>query len=100
MDDDTDTRTACAPGRFVSIAVILGITLFVAGFVLTVTSLSDNSSAGTDGISSPFLAEEAHVGSDGSDLVLFMGLVLGLSGLVLATMAPAAWFIRNSRLKA
>ena len=100
MDDDTDRRTACVSGRLVSIAVIVGITLFIAGFVLTVTSLSGNSSANGDGTGLPFLAEDAHATSDSANLVLFLGLVLGLSGLVLATTVPAAWFIRNSRHKA
>lgn len=80
------------------LAVTLGISLFVAGFVMTVVSLSDDPSART-GSADQSGAEDAFFSSAHSGM-LVLGLILSMGGVVLATAVPAACFIRGSKCRA
>jgi len=70
-----------------------GVAMFVIGFMVTVSALSDLGSAHAN------TASEEFVGSSASSesIMLLVGMVLSLSGLVLATAGPAAFFIVNRR---
>jgi hypothetical protein len=63
-------------GEIRLLIVFLGIVLFVAGFLVTVTTLSD--STGTDGNHSHGLSE----------LVTISGSAISLCGIVVATLGP------------
>lgn len=69
--------------------VALGIALFVVGFIVSITSLSDPSAASSEGADSGGAGEL----SNGS-LVLLTGLLLSLGGVVMATAGPAMMFIQ------
>jgi hypothetical protein len=62
--------------------------LFISGFLLAVVSLSDGSSATAE--ERMYLASEDE---QGQPVSLFLGLLLSLAGVVLATAAPAVFFI-------
>ncbi len=79
-----------------SLAVIVGIALFVVGFVITVVSLSDASSTSTVRADQLDAAYSGEASSDGAGSVV-LGLVLSMAGLVVATTVPAARFIRSSK---
>jgi hypothetical protein len=63
--------------------------LFISGFLLAVVSLSDGGSAPAD--EGMYLANEED--AQGQPVSLFLGLLLSLAGVVLATAAPAMFFI-------
>jgi hypothetical protein len=63
--------------------------LFISGFLLAVVSLSEDGSA--PGEESVYLASEGD--PQGQQVSLFLGLLLSLAGVVLATAAPALFFI-------
>lgn len=87
---ESDKRT---PGRFfLLVAMGAGIALFAAGFVLAVTSLSEPESASASGDRTA-LSEDVR----DSSLSLMVGLLLSLSGVVLATATPAVFFIKGQR---
>ncbi len=77
--------------RALLVAVGLGMVLFIAGFVLTVTSLSHPDGVLADDGQSA-MPESADTGSS---LTLMTGLLLSLAGLVLATAGPAVCFIHE-----
>jgi len=72
--------------------VAIGISLFVVGFIITLTSISGSHLA-SDG-SDSYLASES-TGSFGADMMLFVGIALSLSGVVFATAGPAVFFIHR-----
>lgn len=89
--DSEDGKRAGRRGLLL-IAVGLGIALFVTGFVLAVTSLSDPESVSASG------GRESSIEDDrASSLSLLVGLMLSLSGVVLATATPAVFFIRSQK---
>lgn len=86
-----DDKRAARRGLLL-IAVGLGIALFVAGFVLAVTSLSEPEGASASG-DGEVLSEPAQ----SSSVALLVGLMLSLSGVVLATATPAVFFIKGQK---
>lgn len=85
----TGTRGA---GRRPIIAMVgIGIFLFIAGFMLTVSSL-EAADAGPGGV----VLEEAQTSSS-SDAYLLAGLMLSMAGVVSATAGPAAFFIHRKK---
>ena len=100
MNDDTDTPPRAPSRRLVSLAVVIGISLFAAGFILTITSLSGSSAADGEDGGLPYLGGEELFDSGGQNIVLLLGIALSLVGLVLATAVPAAWFIRSTKTNA
>ena len=78
-----------------SLAVTIGIALFVVGFVMTLMSLSDDSSARAESVDH-LDSTEAYTGP-GHAATLVIGLVLSMTGVVLATAVPAAFFIQSSK---
>lgn len=94
--DDSDERSSSSESRLIlSLAVIIGIALFAIGFVVTVTSLSGDSVAGVRSADDLYAADGGsafdHTGA------LMLGLVLSMSGVVIATTVPAAHFLRGSK---
>ena len=69
----------------------IGIFLFIAGFMLTVSSLG-----ATDSDTNSSLFEESS-SSSASDAYLLAGLLLSLAGVVSATAGPAAFFIHKRK---
>lgn len=85
-----DDRGGRPKDRRVPAAVGLGMALFIAGFVLAITSLSEPSTASV---------EQAGLLASGSDaagfqVTLVAGLLLSFAGIVLATAVPAMLFIQ------
>jgi hypothetical protein len=72
--------------------VSVGILLFVVGFILTVTMIPQDepSAAGRDFSSGVGQADSG----DSRDLYLLTGLVVSLTGVVLATVVPAVGFVK------
>jgi len=75
------------------ILLTTGVAMFVVGFIVTVSALSDLGSAHANA------ATEELAGSSVSSesILLLVGMALSLSGLVFATAAPAAVFIMRRR---
>ena len=69
----------------------IGIFLFVAGFMLTISSL-EAAETGSDGA-----LIEASQTSPSSDAYLLAGLMLSMAGVVSATAGPAAFFIHRKK---
>lgn len=78
-----------------SFVVTVGIALFIIGFVMTVMSLSEDSTASA-GTADRLGAADGYAPS-GSAATLVLGLVLSMTGVVVATTVPAAFFIRASK---
>ena len=78
-----------------SLAVTIGIALFVIGFVMTLMSLSEDSSASAESVDR-LDSTEAYVGP-GHTVTLLIGLVLSMTGVTIATAVPAALFIQSSK---
>ena len=94
--DNSGERSSSGARRLVlSLAVIIGIALFTIGFVVTVVSLSEDSAA------SARSADDLGAVDSGSFFghtgALMLGLVLSMSGVVIATMVPAAHFLRGPK---
>ena len=96
-DENSDAPSGKGSRFLMMLAVTLGIALFIAGFVMTVVSLSDDSSARTD--STDQSGADAFLSSAHSGM-LVLGLVLSMGGVVLATAVPAACFIRGEKCRA
>jgi hypothetical protein len=91
-DDDSEGRGL--KGRALLGFVGLGMLLFVLGFVLAIISLAD-----PDGVSTQE-DDAAYYGSSGTEhhsLYLATGLFLSLAGVVMATTAPALFFLMKKR---
>ncbi|GEM_PF-3210971 len=86
-DPEVDLRRPKSKALLVIVG--LGIALFVTGFVLAVTSLSepDTVLAGEDAL------QTSGSGAESASFTLFFGLLLSLAGVVLATAGPAMFFI-------
>ncbi|MEW5747961.1 MAG: hypothetical protein AB1793_04115 [Candidatus Thermoplasmatota archaeon] len=90
METEGSSDGAChCRDRRLLLVVGLGMALFIAGFLISVASLSGPGTVPAEETS--YLASES--ASDGQPLSLFMGLLLSLAGVVLATAAPAVFFI-------
>ena len=80
------------PAKYRLLMVAMGIVLFVAGFVLTLTSLSDETPTRVQGT-----YEGSEMGRDinsQAGIWIIAGFVLSLAGLVLATVGPAVSYLR------
>ena len=97
QDDDADKRSLKVSKRRVllSLAVTVGIALFVIGFVMTLMSLSEDSSAAAESVE--FLGSSVADSGSSSTATLVIGLVLSMTGVVVATALPAAFFIQSSK---
>lgn len=96
--DDSDERSSNSGSRLIlSLAVIIGISLFAIGFVVTVTSLSGDSVAGAQ--STDVLGGADDGSAFDHNGALMLGFVLSMSGVVIATTVPAAHFLRGSKNK-
>jgi hypothetical protein len=94
--NEVDKGTSGKGARILlSLVVILGITLFIIGFVMTVISLSDASTASAVNAGQLDGLAEGSASSNAGTLLL--GLTLSMTGLVVATTVPAARFIRASK---
>ncbi len=87
-EGSSDEGDHCRDRRLL-LVVGLGMALFISGFLLSVASLSEPGTVPAE--------EESYLASgteaDGQPMSLFLGLLLSLAGVVLATAAPAMFFI-------
>ena len=81
-------------GRAILLVVGLGMVLFVVGFAMTVTSLSDPESVSAQG---DYEMSETGSGSTSDSMLLMTGLLLSLAGVVMATTGPAVFFLRKQK---
>jgi uncharacterized membrane protein YjgN (DUF898 family) len=94
--EDADEGSSSRDGHLIlSLVVVLGIALFILGFVVTVTSLSGDSAVSAGSAEELRSADGTLTSSNAGTLVL--GLVLSMAGLVTATMVPAVHFLRSSK---
>jgi hypothetical protein len=91
--DDREVDSRRRKSRALLAVVGLGIALFVTGFILAVTSLSepDTVLAGEDAL------QTSGSGVGSTSFTLFLGLLLSLAGVVLATAGPAMFFIHAGK---
>lgn len=85
-----------APGdkrQFKSVVVVIGIALFVLGFIITVSSLSSNGTGGDEGVDRGALS--TGVGAGSLTLVMVLGMIVSLTGVLIATVGPMASFIQG-----
>ena len=95
VDDSDELSSSRAKRLILSLVVIIGIALFTIGFVVTVVSLSDDSAASARSVGDLGAVDDgSFFGHTGA---LILGLVLSMSGVVIATMVPAAHFLRGSK---
>jgi hypothetical protein len=81
-----------------SLMVLVGVSLFVAGFMITVSSLSDLGASSSTSDSERLLYSETEEDARADSTALLIGITLSLAGVVAATAGPAAFFIhRNNR---
>jgi hypothetical protein len=88
-NDDIARDTKRRGSRTLLATVGLGMVLFVFGFVLAVTSLSDPGTASSDEVA----MEASNAAAEGASFTLLLGLLMSLGGVVLATAGPAMMFI-------
>jgi hypothetical protein len=97
MPEEGDKRNAYEGDRPVHPTVlVLGIALFVTGFLITVTSMSGSLDGQSELASGDLRSSEAQTSST-SGLLMFIGIVLSMSGVVSATAGPAAYFVHSRR---
>ena len=80
----------------IAAAVLIGITLFIVGFALTMHSLSE---VDTAGVNSEDLSESdlsSAWDSSKNQTFLLPGLLLSMVGVIVATVVPAVTFIRHA----
>lgn len=95
VDDSDERASSRARSLILSLAVVIGIALFTIGFVVTVVSLSDDSVASARNVDDlGAVGDGSFFGHTGA---LVLGLVLSMSGVVIATTVPAAHFLRDSK---
>ncbi|OGS51677.1 MAG: hypothetical protein A3K75_04460 [Euryarchaeota archaeon RBG_13_61_15] len=78
-----------------SLIVLTGITLFVVGFIVTISSLSGLGSSASTSDSDQTLYMEGADDGRADSTALLIGLVFSLAGVVAATAGPAAFFIHR-----
>ena len=72
----------------------IGIVLFVMGFVLTLVVMRSDQASGTDDPSSLSRTSQSTLVSSPS-IVLASGIVMSLTGVVLATVGPATGLVKK-----
>ncbi len=70
----------------------MGITLFIVGFVITLTALSGVTLRGAHGASQG--GDSGTSGHNGTNLLVLVGLIMSLAGIGLSTVGPAISFIK------
>jgi len=80
-----------AKRRFIMVAV--GIFLFVAGFLATLSAIDDHQTSTSSGDSATRMGEQGL--SNSSNAFLLAGILVSLMGVVLATVGPAVGMIRG-----
>ena len=78
-----------------SIVVLVGVSLFAAGFMITISSLSGLEASSTTSDSDRMFYSEEVADSSADSAALLIGLTLSLAGVVAATAGPAAFFIHR-----
>ena len=93
--DSSGERGHIGPRPAIAATVLLGIALFIAGFALTMHSLSGTATAGVN--SDDVSYSDQNSSSDTSNhTLLMMGLLLSMVGVIIATVVPAVAFIRRA----
>jgi len=95
VDDSDERASSRARSLILSLAVVIGIALFTIGFVVTVVSLSEDSVASARNVDDLSAVDGGSFFGHTGALVL--GLVLSMSGVLIATTVPAAHFLRDSK---
>lgn len=90
QEDDKRSAEGTRKNKVLFLVVGLGMALFISGFVLAITSLSEPAEVSADADS--LRMEES--GPSGLSSSLLLGLLLSLAGVVMATAGPAAFFIQ------
>jgi hypothetical protein len=85
------------PGGTRFLMVCVGIALFVIGFLLTITSLSENGRSLGQSASENSLAGNGLLSHSSSGLVLIAGVSTSLAGVVTATIGPLFPISKNGR---
>ena len=101
MDEDSfDEKRTPGARTLIATSVIAGMTLFIAGFAMTVMALPADSHAGADGAETLAADQDTESGDflAGEGLSLLLGLLLSMVGLCVATVIPAVVFIRRAKL--
>ncbi|HIJ17211.1 MAG TPA: hypothetical protein HA364_05505 [Thermoplasmata archaeon] len=91
--DDREVDSRRRKSRALLAVVGLGIAFFVTGFVLAVTSLSEPDTV----LASEDALQTSGSGVGSASFTLFLGLLLSLAGVVLATAGPAMFFIHAGK---
>jgi hypothetical protein len=74
--------------------VSVGIVLFVVGFILTVATIPQDAPSGSSHDLSSGIGRTDS--GDSRDLYLLAGMVVSLTGVVLATVVPAVGFVKGT----
>jgi Mn2+/Fe2+ NRAMP family transporter len=80
--------------RLKSFVVVLGIALFIVGFLITVSVLSGSGEANQQNATGSSLATEPHARPGPFDAFVLLGMAVSFSGIVIATVGPMASFIQ------
>ena len=75
------------------VMVSVGISLFIAGFLVTLSSSSDRSFGASNGDDASRSPEEGFSSSIGTNLLV--GIFVSLSGVILATVGPAVGIVKG-----
>ena len=103
MDEDSfDEQRTPGARTLIATSVIAGMTLFIAGFAMTVMALPGDSHAEVDGAETQAADQDSGSGDflTGEGLSLFLGLLLSMVGLCVATIIPAVVFIKRAKRNA
>lgn len=89
-------RTAPDDNSLRTVTVLIGLALFVSGFLLLVSAMSEAQSDST-GVA----AERSVLGEEPSrergSLTNLIALSMSIAGLAVATVGPVIWFVRWSK---
>ncbi|UCE44769.1 MAG: hypothetical protein JSU93_05045 [Methanobacteriota archaeon] len=101
MDPDSFDEQRCTGSKLpIAAAVIAGILLFIAGFAMTVASLPEDVAISADGSRSADVYDGGSSDRSDDGALLVIGLLLSMVGVTVATVVPAAAFIRHNRREA
>jgi hypothetical protein len=94
--ENNDEQGRSGSRQYIAIAVIAGIVLFVTGFAMTLVSLPDGGATGISDSDASGTYSNGLSDSSTDGVLLLVGLALSMMGVVLATVIPAAMFIRRT----
>jgi hypothetical protein len=95
--ENNDEHGRSGSKHYIAVAVIAGIVLFVAGFAMTLVSLPDGGATGIPDSDTSDAYSSGLSDSYTDGVMLLVGLALSMMGVVLATVIPAAMFIRRTQ---